>query len=413
MQAHDLSEHVHHEDEDDHNRAGERRTRWVVWITAVMMVGELIVGWLTGSVALKADGWHMGTHVGALGLTLVAYWYARTRASHDAFSFGTGKVYALAGYTSGVLLALVATWMAFEGIENLIAHPPVDYRDALPVACLGFVVNLVSALVLRRNHHYGHGHHGHGHHHAHHGHGHDHARPGHSDDHDGHDEPPRPGTFDFNLRAAYIHIVADAFTSLLAIAALSLGWLAGLWFLDPLMGLIGGAVITWWAVSLCRQASRQLLDVVSSPRHEQIVRQRLEAIDDVRVADLHVWELGPGRRSCIVSVVTARPREVADYRSAVLSALDVAHLTIEIHRCELSHDAGAVAVAHAHAHAHADDHGHAHPDAHGHAHPDAHGHPDAHAQAHAHAHTHAGDDTAGAGSDAGAALLDKIAPRGA
>ena len=351
MQAHDLSEHVHHEDEDDHNRAGERRTRWVVWITAAMMIGELIVGWWTGSVALKADGWHMGTHVGALGLTLVAYWYARTRASHDAFSFGTGKVYALAGYTSGVLLTLVAIWMAFEGVENLILHPTVDYRDALPVAAVGFVVNLVSAFLLRRNHHYG-DHHGHGHGH---GHGHHHHDDHHHDDHrhDGHrdQEPPRPGTLDFNLRAAYIHILADALTSVLAIGALSLGWWAGIWFLDPLMGLIGGGVITWWAVSLCRQASRQLLDVVSSPRHEQIVRQQLEAIDDVRVADLHVWELGPGRRSCIVSVVTARPREVSAYRQAVLSALNVAHLTIEIHKCSLAHDDGQVLqVAHAHEH---------------------------------------------------------------
>jgi cation diffusion facilitator family transporter len=342
MQAHDLSEHVHHEDEDDHNRAGERLTRWVVGITAVMMIGELLVGWWTGSVALKADGWHMGTHVGALGLTLVAYWYARTRAGHDAFSFGTGKVYALAGYTSGVLLALVAIWMAIEGTVNLILRPAVDYKDALPVAGVGFVVNLVSAFLLRRNHHFGHHHH------------HDHHR--HHDDHRHHDgrdhrgdEAPRPGTLDFNLRAAYIHIVADALTSLLAIGALSLGWWAGLWFLDPLMGLVGGGVITWWAVSLCRQASRQLLDVVSSPRHEQIVRERLEAIDDVRVADLHVWELGPGRRSCIVSVVTARPREVSAYRHAVLSALDVAHLTIEIHQCGLSHDPGRLDdVAHRH-----------------------------------------------------------------
>jgi cation diffusion facilitator family transporter len=320
MQAHDLSEHVHHEDEDDHNRAGERRTRWVVAITAVTMVGELIVGWWTGSIALTADGWHMGTHVGALGLTLVAYWYARTRAGHDAFSFGTGKVYALAGYTSGVLLALVALWMAKEGLEHLITHPHVDYLDALPVAVVGLVVNLVSAYLLSRSHHYGHGHGHHDHH------------------HEGDKHAPVPGTLDFNLRAAYIHIIADAMTSLLAIAALSLGWWANLWFLDPLMGLVGGGVIIWWAVSLCLQASRQLLDVVSSPRHEQIVRQRLEAIDDVRVADLHVWELGPGRRSCIVSVVTANPREVTDYRDAVLSALSVAHLTIEVHQCGLAHD---------------------------------------------------------------------------
>lgn len=322
MQAHDLSAHVHHEDEDDHNRAGERRTQWVVAITAVTMIGELIVGQLTGSVALKADGWHMGTHVAALGLSLAAYWYARTRVGHDAFSFGTGKVYALAGYTSGVLLTIVAFWMAKEGAASLIAYEGVDYRDALPVAGVGLIVNAISAFLLSRGHHYGHGH-GHDHGHHHHGHHHDHGA--------------KPGTLDFNLRAAYIHIVADALTSLLAIAALSLGWWRGWWFLDPLMGFVGGAVIIWWAVGLCRQASRQLLDVVSSPRHEQVVRRRLEAIDDVRVADLHVWELGPGRRSCIVSLVTARPREVSVYRDAVLGVLPLAHLTIEVHACMLSH----------------------------------------------------------------------------
>ena len=338
MQAHDLSEHVHHEDEDDHNRGGERRTRWVVAITAVTMVGELIVGRMTGSVALSADGWHMGTHVGALGLTLVAYWYARTRAGRDAFSFGTGKVYALAGYTSGVLLTLVALWMVKEGTEHLITHPEVDYGEALPVALVGFLVNLVSAYLLSRNQHYGHGHHGHHHDHGHARGSHDHAGHGHAGG------KPAPGTLDFNLRAAYIHIVADALTSVLAIGALALGWWGNLWFLDPLTGLVGGGVIVWWAVSLCRQASRQLLDVVSSPRHEQIVRQRLEAIDDVRVADLHVWELGPGRRSCIVSVVTARPREVTAYRSAVLAALDVAHLTIEVHQCGLAHEGEATAA---------------------------------------------------------------------
>jgi cation diffusion facilitator family transporter len=334
MQAHDLSEHVHHEDEREHNRVGERRTRWVVAITAAMMVGELAVGAWTDSVALTADGWHMGTHVLALGLTLAAYWYARTRQIHDRFSFGTGKVYALAGYTSGVLLAVVAFWMAVEGALHLIHRETPDYRGALPVAALGFLVNLVSTALLSRGHHYGHGHAGHSHGHA----GHDHGHAGHRGHPTGSGKP-QPGTLDFNLRAAYIHIFADAMTSLLAVAALSLGWWAGMWYLDPLMGLVGGGVILWWAVNLCRQASRQLLDVVSSPRHEQIVRERLEAIDDVRVADLHVWELGPGRRSCIVSVVTARPREVTDYRDAVLSALDVAHLTIEIHRCGLAHEA--------------------------------------------------------------------------
>src|SRR5512146_1759639 len=154
MRAHDLAAHVHHEDEEQHNRSGERRTRWVVLLTALMMLGELIVGAMTDSVALTADGWHMGTHVGALGLTLIAYWYARTRARQDTFSFGTGKVYALAGFTSGIILAIVAIWMAKEGLEHLITKPKVNYDDALPVAAIGLVVNLVSVLLLGHRHHY-------------------------------------------------------------------------------------------------------------------------------------------------------------------------------------------------------------------------------------------------------------------
>ena len=336
MAAHDLSAHAHHQDEEEHNRSGERRTTWVVGLTAVMMIGELIVGYWTDSVALQADGWHMGTHVGALGLTLVAYWYARKHAGSDVFSFGTGKVYALAGYTSGVVLVIVAILIGVEGVEKLVEQGEPRYDEALPVAALGFGVNLLSAFLLGTSHHYGHSHHHHGkgHDHAHaHDHGHDHA----------HDpapkkrELPQAGTIDFNLRAAYIHILADAMTSLFAIIALSLGKYAGLWYLDATMGLVGGVVITWWAVGLCRQASRQLLDVVSSAKHEDVVRRQLEAIDDVKVADLHVWELGPGKRSCIVSVVTATPRDLEFYREAVLAALPVAHLTIEIHQCELKH----------------------------------------------------------------------------
>jgi cation diffusion facilitator family transporter len=337
--AHDLSAHVHHEDDESFNKSGERRTMFVVVIAFAMMATELVIGYMSGSLALTADGWHMGTHVGALGLTLVAYWYARTRAGHDAFSFGTGKVYALAGFTSGIVLSLVALWMVVEGVERLITRPDVNYGEALPIAALGLVVNGVSAFVLGKGHHYGHAH------------GHDHDHDDH-DDHAGHDHAkPKAGTLDFNLRAAYIHILADAMTSLLAIGSLALGMWAGLWFLDPIMGFIGGAVITWWAVTLCRQASRQLLDVVSSPSHEQLVRDKLEAIDDVRVADLHVWELGPGRRSCIVSLVTMHPRDVAFYRDSVLSALPVAHLTIEIHQCGLPHEQPmGTQVAHSHEH---------------------------------------------------------------
>ena len=351
MAAHDLAAHAHHEAEELHNKSGERRTRWVVLITAMMMIGELIWGSYTNSIALKADGWHMGTHVGALGLTLVAYWYARTRASNDTFSFGTGKVYALAGYTSGVLLALVAFYMAYEGGEQLLNHHATDYNDALPVAILGLVVNLVSAKLLGHQHHYGEDH----------DHGHDHGDDHDHDHHDHNGDVPAKaaaGTLDFNLRAAYIHIIADAMTSLLAIGALAAGKFAGIWYFDPLMGFIGGGVIVWWAISLCKQAGRQLLDVTSSPTCAGVVRGKLEAIDDVRVADLHVWDLGPGRRSCIVSLVTATPRDIDFYRDTVLAALEVAHLTIEVHRCALahtggeahSHDEGGAHTAHAHEH---------------------------------------------------------------
>lgn len=343
MTPHDLSAHAHHEEDREFNRGGERRTLVVVVLAFVMMIAEIVVGKISGSRALSADGWHMGTHVGALGLTLVAYWYARTRAANDAFSFGTGKVYALAGFTSGVVLAVVALWLGFESIEDLFEGKTPNYNEALPVAVLGLVVNGFSAILLGRGHHYGHGH-GHGHHHgpshAHaHAHGHDHN--GHSH---GHDAAPQPGTLDFNMRAAYIHILADALTSLLAIVALSLGKWANLWFLDPLTGLVGGVVIILWAISLCRAASRQLLDVVSSPSHEALVREQLEAIDDVRIADLHVWELGPGRRSCIVSLVTAAPRDVAFYRAKVLEALPIAHLTIEVHECGLHEQRAAQAL---------------------------------------------------------------------
>ncbi len=363
MKAHELSAHVHHEDADDdeHNKAGERRTRWVVALAACMMVGELTVGMLTGSMALTADGWHMGTHVGALGLTLVAYWYARTRAGTDTFSFGTGKVYALAGYTSGVLLALVALWMGVESIEHLLHPDDIQYDEALGVATLGLIVNLVSVLLLSKGHHYGHGHgHGHGHSHSH---DHDdHAHDGHSHDHghstngasngDAAGAKPQAGTLDFNMRAAFIHVAADALTSVMAIVALALGKWQGWWFLDPMMGIIGGVVIVWWAISLCRQASGQLLDVVGSPKHERAVRKRLEEIDDVRVADLHVWELGPGRRSAIVSIVSSTPRDVEFYRQAVLGSVTLAHLTIEVHACALPHDdVGKEAhIAHRHEH---------------------------------------------------------------
>jgi cation diffusion facilitator family transporter len=338
-QPHALREHAHHHDVVIDRRGGERRTRWVVLIATTMMFTELIVGSITGSLALTADGWHMATHVGALGMTLGAYWFARTRATSDAFTFGTGKVYALAGYTSGIVLALVAVWMFYEAEQHLVERPFVDFGEALPIAVLGLGVNLVSAVLL------GHGHvdhgHDHDHDHDHDDHDHDHDDHDHDHDHDhddhDHDHHHDHDRRDHNLRAAYLHVLADAVTSVLAIGALCAGRWAGMWYLDPVAGLVGGVVVLSWSVSLCRAAGRQLLDVVPNKEHERTLRARLEAVDDVRIADLHVWELGPGSRGCIVSLVTAQPREIDYYRGVILDTVSIDHLTVEVHCCSLGH----------------------------------------------------------------------------
>ena len=289
----------------------ERRTRWVVVITAAMMVVELVIGTLTHSMALTADGWHMATHAGALGMSALAYWFARTRSKAEAFSFGTGKVYALAGYTSAVVLGIVAVLMFGESARRLLNPEAIHFSQALPVAFVGLLVNLLSVKLLDADehhavdgdHHHDHDHRNHGNHH------HDH-----------------------NLRAAYLHVLADAFTSVLAIAALLGGRYLGWRFLDPMMGIIGGLVILRWSVGLCRGAARQLLDMVASPALAETIRRKLEVGDD-RVADLHLWELAPGRRGCIVSLVTDTPQETSVYRALLTEFHDIAHLTIEVQRC--------------------------------------------------------------------------------
>jgi cation diffusion facilitator family transporter len=297
---------------------GEARMRAVVLLTAVMMVVELVAGWLTGSMALLSDGWHMATHVGALGLSAAAYWFARKHAGQRTFTFGTGKVYALAGYTSGIGLAMVALPVAFESIQRIANPVSIRFEEALPIAIVGLFVNLVSARLLDAGnlsepgeHEHAHGGHGHGGH-AHGGHGH--------------------GHHDHNMRAAYFHVLADALTSVLAIIALVGGRYFGFSFLDPLMGVVASVVVLHWAFGLCRSAGRQLLDASASIDDEDRLRAELEAIDDVRVADLHLWEIGPGRRGCIVSVLTAEPRDASFYREHVRSVLQLSHLTVEVHR---------------------------------------------------------------------------------
>ncbi len=303
----------------------EARMRAVVLLTAVMMLVELVAGYLTGSMALLSDGWHMATHVGALGLSAAAYWFARVHAGRRTFTFGTGKVYALAGYTSAVGLALVALPVAFESVERLAKPVAIHFEEALPIAVVGLFVNLISAYLLDAGQltepalpgselaHGGHAHGGHAHGGAHH---------------------------DHNLRAAYFHVLADALTSVLAIIALVGGRYFGVTFLDPLMGIVASVVVLHWAWGLCRGAARQLLDASASVDDEDRLRAELEAIDDVRVADLHLWEIGPGRRGCIVSVLTAEPREASFYRKHMRSVLPLSHLTVEVHRTPRSAEPG-------------------------------------------------------------------------
>ncbi len=283
----------------------ERRTRVVVVLAAVVMVVEIVAGHITGSLALTADGWHMATHAAALGLSVTGYWFARTRAGRPEFSFGTGKVYALVGYTSALLIAGVAVWMLVESVSRIVRPIVIDYRDALPVAILGLVVNVLSLWLLGAARHDA-------------GHVHD-ARHAHAEDH--------------NMRSAYLHVAADAVTSVLAIGALLAGLLLGWTAFDPIAGLIGGLAIGRWALQLCRTTGAALLDVSPCPDAEARVRAALEAIDDVRVLDFHLWQLGPGRRACVAAILAGSPRETSFYRQRVLDVEPLAHLTIEVHQC--------------------------------------------------------------------------------
>lgn len=313
--------------------AHESKARWVVGLTLVMMTAELVVGYATNSLALTADGWHMATHAGALGMTALAYWFARSRSGSRAFSFGTGKVHALAGYTSALLLALVASAMVVESVGRFIHPEQVAFADALPVAVLGLIVNLASAKLLHSDgHHTGaphqvaashdvesNGTHGHAHDH---GHAHGPARA----------RETSSGGRDHNLRAAYFHVLADALTSVLAIFALLGGRYLGAGWLDPAMGAVGGLVIAQWSYGLCKEAAKQLLDVVPSEAMAEKIKQRIEEeFSGAMVVDLHLWDIGPSARACIVSVAAETPAPPSAYRNALTSIASLQHVTVEVH----------------------------------------------------------------------------------
>jgi len=285
-------------------------------ITAGMMIAELIVGYLTQSLALTADGWHMGTHAGALGLAALAYWFARTRAKAATFPLGTGKVYALAGYTNAVALLIVAAWMLIEAAQRLITPVDVKFGEALPVAVIGLLVNLLSFWLLiptggEPQHHEHHEHHEHHAHDDHHHHGPEHHH-------------------DLNLRAALLHVAADAFTSVLAIGALVGGRYLHIARLDPAIAAVGSLVIFRWGIDLCRISSRELLDVCASPEQVAAIRKALEELNGGLAVDVRLWSLGSGKRACTVTIEDETPRPLDEYRRAVLASGTLAYLSIEI-----------------------------------------------------------------------------------
>lgn len=311
----------------DARRPAERRAFLVMVVTALMMVGEIVAGVAFGSMALLADGIHMATHAGALALTAFAYAYARTRANDRRFSFGTGKVNALAGFTNAVLLAAVAVFMAVESVERLVDPRPIAFGPAIAVAVLGLAVNLVCAFLLTGGHEHGHhdhrGHHGHDHHgHAHHHHdGHDHGHH-----HHGHEE-------DANLKSALMHVLADALTSVLAIVALLAGLYVGWTWLDPVMGILGALLVGRWAYGLIGGSARVLLDFQAPDRTADSVRAALETDGDTRVADLHIWSVGPGVYTMVASVVAHTPQPPEVYKARLPHGLSIVHPIIEVRQC--------------------------------------------------------------------------------
>lgn len=301
-------------------RAAEQRVKIVTLITLATMVLEIVAGQMFGSMALLADGLHMGSHTLALGLSAVAYVWMRRRAGDARFAMGTGKISALSGYTGALLLLIPVGFMVWESIGKLITPTAIDFTWALAVAVVGLAVNGFSVLLLSGDHPRDDADgHEHGHHHDD-THGHDH---GHAHGH-GHDQ---------NLRSAYFHVAADMLTSVLAIVALLGAAYAGWIWLDPLVGLVGAAVIVWWAIGLLRDSSHMLLDRSAPDTVSQSLRQAIEGDADNRLADMHVWSIGPGIFAAALSVVTHHPQEPDYYKSLVPDELAIRHITVEVNRC--------------------------------------------------------------------------------
>ena len=302
MHIHTLEEWQHPHDFSVIHEHGEKRTIQVLALTAVTMVVEIAAGLVYGSMALLADGWHMSTHVAAFLITIFAYRYARKYADSPSYTFGTGKVSVLGGFASAVALAVVALVMCLESIQRLVIPHPIHFNEAILVAVIGLVINIVCALVLQGRHEHTPGH---DHHHHH----------------------------DHNLKAAYMHVLADAFTSLLAITALLSGKYLGWNWLDAFMGIVGALVISRWSYSLLRQTGPILLDASIGEEYVADIVAKIENDADNRVADIHVWKVGPDHYAAIISIVTHNPRDIEHYQNLLQEFDSLSHVTIEVNRC--------------------------------------------------------------------------------
>lgn len=313
MHTHSMDDWAHpHVFGQDRKQPGENRTLLIVVVTAVMMVIEITAGVVYGSMALLADGLHMGSHATALGITVFAYVISRRLAADPRFSFGVGKINSLAGFASAVLLTGFALLMIVESIGRYINPIEIAFDQALIVAVLGLVINGGSAFVLAstpHDHAHGQHHHGHDHHHGHHGH-------------------------DHNLKAAYLHVLADALTSLLAIGALLAGKHLGLNWLDPFMGIVGGALVARWSYGLIRETTAVLLDAQADGEKARLIKQSIEKGSSDRVSDLHVWSIGHGIYALELSIVSDDPRPAVHYKDLIPPSLSVVHATVEVQRCE-------------------------------------------------------------------------------
>lgn len=303
---------------ENHGR-NERRTWLVIALTATMMVAEITAGSIFGSMALLADGWHMSTHAAAMLIAALAYHFARRHSGDRRFTFGTGKLGDLAAFGSAVILSIVALQIAWESLVRLRSPVTISFDEAIFVAILSLLVNLLSAWLLREDHHHGHGH----------GHTHGHA---HDDGHAHSAKTAGPeGHRDNNLRAAYLHVLADALTSVLAIVALLAGRAYGWIWLDPVIGIVGALVIARWSWGLIRDSGGVLLDYVRDDEElPDEIRAAIETEQD-QIIDLHLWQLGPGRHGAIISILSSVPKPITAYREQLAGLHELAHVTIEVH----------------------------------------------------------------------------------